>query len=64
MKLDIKLQGKVIGSLQVSTMPGISHKFEFDNTLYEIIKTTNDHIEVMVARQKVKKPNAKKSVKK
>ena len=46
MKLAIKLGKNKIGELEVSTIPGISHKFEFNKKWYIILKTSKDSIEV------------------
>lgn len=53
MKLDIKLQNKVIGNLEVSTIPGVSARFELNNAIYKIIKTNETSIDVELYRQKI-----------
>lgn len=47
MKLTVKLGKEKIGTLEVSTIPGISHTFELNKKRYEIIKTSEDSIEVI-----------------
>lgn len=63
MKLEVKLGDKIIGELQVSTIPGISHKFVLDNVQYQIIKTSKTTLEVQVY-QSVVNPEVKKDEKK
>lgn len=46
MKLIVKVGKEKIGTLEVSTIPGISHSFELNKKRYEIIKTSKDSIEV------------------
>lgn len=46
MKLIVKLGEKKIGELEVDSLPGVSHKFELNKKWYEIIKTSEDTIEV------------------
>lgn len=46
MKLIVKLGKEKIGELVVDSLPGVSHKFELNKKWYEIIKTSEDVIEV------------------
>lgn len=52
MKLAVKLGKDKIGELEVSTIPGISHKFELNKKWYIILKTSNDSIEVSEIAEK------------
>ena len=52
MKLKVKLGKDEIGSLEVSTMPGVSHKFQLNKKWYVILKISKDTLEVSeVARE-------------
>ena len=55
MKLSVKCEKKEIGTLQVSTIPSVSHSFELNKKRYEIIKTSKDSIEVteIASKQKI-----------
>ena len=47
MKLEVIEGEKTIGELQVSLLPGVSHKFKLGKKVYEIIKVTNTMVQVV-----------------
>ena len=65
MKLKIICEKKEIGTLEVSTYPGISHSFEFNKKCYKILKVEDSQIIVQAMLTKIvnSKPNQEVQVK-
>ena len=48
MKLKVNCENKQIGTIEVSTIPGINHRFALKNIEYKIIKTSSDSLDVVI----------------
>lgn len=53
MKLKVICDKKDIGSLEVSTYPGISHSFQFNKKRYKILKVEETQIVVLEMKKDI-----------